>query len=67
MSFRPAYLAPFLERRILYLKRACFGLWLKERGILHLNEAHLFCFLAYTTSNITFEAHYGYEFALPQT
>jgi len=28
-----------LERGILYLKRACFGLWLIERGILNLKHA----------------------------
>ena len=41
-SFRPSYLAPFsrtIERGILYLTRGCFGLWLKERGILHLKRA----------------------------
>ena len=31
----------------MYLKRACFGLWLKERGILHLKRACLLFALWY--------------------
>ena len=53
--FAPVTQPPSLERGILYLKRACFGLWRIERAILQF-EARLFCFMAYRTRNVTFEA-----------
>ena len=34
LAFRPGFLAPILERGILYLTSTCFGLWLIQRGIL---------------------------------
>ena len=37
--FAPVTLPPILERGTLYLKPACFGLWLKEREISHIKRA----------------------------
>ena len=50
-SFGPS----LLERGILYLKGACFGLRCIEQAILQF-DAGLFCFMAYRTRDITFEA-----------
>ena len=46
-----------IKQGILHLKRAYCGLpWLTEQGMLHLMEARLFCYMVYSTRNITFEA-----------
>ena len=34
----PGYLAPYLRQRNIIFEVSLFGLWLKERGILHLKR-----------------------------
>ena len=48
-----------IERGILHLKRAYFGIWLKTRGILHLKRACVgLCLIQRGTLHFTLEARF---------